>query len=272
MNYVQGEKFREAFTIKDSIDIYYYADTHDVDTIMSVIYLAKGFDSVVITLVTHNSDYSVRQAIPPEILDNMSLFPSNLLWHSTNVDVDHPNIRSIPIGLENSEWHKDINKPMVLKKISDKYKLVIPIYTINAIFNANTHPSRPAILEHFKNFGSGIVTESLNGINFETYTNIVANSFFTICPRGNGIDTHRMWESLVLGSIPVIEDCINSRFYKDWPVVIVENLTKVDFNYLQDELIRLVENGIPDSFFAKLEMPYWINKIKEEHEIHQLNT
>lgn len=267
MNYIQGEKFRE-FTK----DVFFYADTHNLKNIESLITIAMNYKESTFTLVTHNSDYSVSQAMPLEILNAMHLFPKNLLWHSTNVDVDHPNIRSIPIGLENSEWHKDINKVEVLTNIANIYRFNIPFYSLNAIFNPATHPSRPAILEHFKDFKGGVVSASLNGINFEKYAAVVANSFFTICPRGNGIDTHRMWESLVLGSIPVIEDSINARFYKDWPVVIVKDLTKVDFTYLENELKRLIDKGLDQSFFKKLEMPYWINKIKEEHEIHKRNA
>ena len=37
------------------------------------------------------------------------------------------------------------------------------------------------------------------------YLMLLASSYFNICPRGNGIDTHRIWESLIFQTIPIVE-------------------------------------------------------------------
>jgi hypothetical protein len=50
-----------------------------------------------------------------------------------------------------------------------------------------------------------------NGQNYENYIDNIYNHKFVICPEGNGIDTHRFWESLYLGVIPVI---INNKTTK----------------------------------------------------------
>lgn len=36
------------------------------------------------------------------------------------------------------------------------------------------------------------------------YNNLLSNSVFTLCPEGAGINTIRLWESLAVGSIPVV--------------------------------------------------------------------
>jgi hypothetical protein len=45
------------------------------------------------------------------------------------------------------------------------------------------------------------------GGNKEAYVNILRESKFTLVPCGNNMETHRLWESLWFGSIPIIELC-----------------------------------------------------------------
>ena len=37
------------------------------------------------------------------------------------------------------------------------------------------------------------------------YLKAIMNHDFVLCPRGNGRDTHRLWETLYLGSIPIVK-------------------------------------------------------------------
>ena len=61
---------------------------------------------------------------------------------------------------------------------------------------------------------------------------------FVICPEGNGIDTHRMWEALYLRTIPIIKKNMISNFIKkaQIPVLIINkwsDLSKFDEKKLQ---------------------------------------
>ena len=61
---------------------------------------------------------------------------------------------------------------------------------------------------------------------------------FVICPEGNGIDTHRMWEALYLRTIPIIKKNMISNFIKEAkiPVLILNkwsDLSKLDEKQLQ---------------------------------------
>ena len=51
---------------------------------------------------------------------------------------------------------------------------------------------------------------------------------FSLCPPGNGLDTHRVWESLLVGTIPIVEDNeLNNNFLKmGVPLVCSEQLMK----------------------------------------------
>jgi hypothetical protein len=48
---------------------------------------------------------------------------------------------------------------------------------------------------------------------------------FAICPQGTGIDTHRVYESLLCGATPVVLRNPLSNLYKDLPVCIVNQWT-----------------------------------------------
>jgi len=48
---------------------------------------------------------------------------------------------------------------------------------------------------------------SSSPISGPSFQAAVFNSVFTLCPCGNNIETHRLWEALLAGSIPVQEDC-----------------------------------------------------------------
>jgi len=40
-----------------------------------------------------------------------------------------------------------------------------------------------------------------------SYWQVLANSKFSLCPCGNNPETHRFWESLWVGAIPIVERC-----------------------------------------------------------------
>jgi hypothetical protein len=70
--------------------------------------------------------------------------------------------------------------------------------------------------------------ELSSGKPYIEYLRELAEHRFCLCIRGNGVDTHRFWESLYLGVIPVI---INNNITR------CENFIK----YLQDLDIPFVE-------------------------------
>ena len=51
---------------------------------------------------------------------------------------------------------------------------------------------------------------------------------FVLCPRGNGTDTHRLWETLYMGGIPIVRrtDCW-LPLLRDLPVVVVDEWAEV---------------------------------------------
>lgn len=236
MIYIQGELFR-------NIPETNYFDGHSAD--FSKINRNK--------VVTHNSDYSTSQIL--ELNNNKEIFyMGNFVWFAQNVDIYHPRIIPIPIGLENSEWFPHLNKLEKIKNIDKSNKHIF----CTACFNPTTHPSRTKTLATFMKSDFCKTMLSVNGTWFDLYLRELAASSFAICPRGNGIDTHRLWEALYCNTIPVVEDCVNIRGF-DLPMVIVKDYASVTKELLEKELAE-----IPNRQYNmdQLDMNYWINYIQ----------
>ena len=60
---------------------------------------------------------------------------------------------------------------------------------------------------------------------FDDYLTELGKYKYTICLEGSGFDTHRNYESLLVGSIPIMIDSSVKQVYRDWdlPSVFVNN-------------------------------------------------
>ena len=81
---------------------------------------------------------------------------------------------------------------------------------------------------------------------------------FILCPPGNGVDTHRVWESLYLGSIPVVEKNTVNQKYAGLPIITYNNLEELTFEYLNYESSKLKGN------FDLLTIDKWYEILKDK--------
>jgi hypothetical protein len=93
-------------------------------------------------------------------------------------------------------------------------------------FNSATAPKyrRRLLLEAKKHIDFALVRNpeySIEGrLKFLTELGLAQ---FVACPRGNGFDTHRVWESLYMGAIPVVLDTPQAReLYFGLPIIFVQ--------------------------------------------------
>jgi hypothetical protein len=56
---------------------------------------------------------------------------------------------------------------------------------------------------------------------------------FVVCQKGNGIDTHRICEVLLMGSVPIIEHSGLDDMYEQWPVLLVDNFQDINISSFQ---------------------------------------
>lgn len=180
-----------------------------------------------VVLVTHNGDYSV----PVDSRSHDSHFALKLLddqnlvaWFGQNPSIIHPKLIPIPIGVENRMWHGNMSSLAAARReafLAEKKNLAKPKWLL-ANFGVVTDASRAPLLERIKGWGmsDSITTGIKNSLKF--YSD-VASHRFVLAPRGNGLDTHRLWETLYAGRVPVVLSSSMDAAYKGLPVAVINS-------------------------------------------------
>jgi hypothetical protein len=85
---------------------------------------------------------------------------------------------------------------------------------------------------------------------------------FNASPEGNGIDCHRTWESLYLGTVPVVEKNLSTEYWQSIgvPLFLIKSWNDVK-NLKSEQLIKEykeLENKLGSEVIY---MKYWMEKI-----------
>ena len=173
--------------------------------------------SINYVLITHNSDGKVENGQSRSDSANALLMPDNVIaWYAQNLTVVNDKIKPIPIGLERNRWHSW--KRNLIKNNGKERKGTL------VSFNPMTNPS--VRLPLINKYG-GFKTE--NGKGFENYIEQLNTHKYVLCPEGNGLDSHRIYEALECGCIPVVDEkTFNPTIYKSlfdkFGVLIIKDL------------------------------------------------
>lgn len=253
--YVSGDTFRSISDfIYDELETFNPASvTKNSKVFVKGDYLQSFFETIhpKITqpyiLITHNSDAPAPASFAYYLQD-----PKIIAWFTQNCDAVHPKLHPIPIGLANTCWkHGNFH---LLEKIKAERLEKKHLAYMNLVINTFSDERKPV----FDYFSKAPFCTAQSNRPYETYLKDLASSSFTISPRGNGLDTHRLWESLYLGSIPIVKSSPLDPLYADLPVLIVKEWEEVTESLLKK---KLEEIGQQSHRFEKLYMPYWIKKI-----------
>jgi hypothetical protein len=162
-------------------------------------------------LFTHNGDLPVDDNYLRYMVN------SNLLkWYGQNIMTHHPKLVSIPIGLGNEIWPHGDEK--VFNEVIDQNIPKERLIYVNFDVNTNRRERNYCLNEINKN---GL--EMGNKLPFKEYLEEVAKSYFVVSPNGNGVDCHKTWESLYLGAIPIVTKSTNIDFYKNFPIIAIND-------------------------------------------------
>jgi len=216
-----------------------------------------------VILITGNSDYPIDEY-------RFNNKPKNIKrWYAQNVLVNNEILIPIPIGIENKleslrEGHgigyydRAQEKEIILSTLKNKD----PQKFIYSNFNIHT------------NYGERIKYKKVSidcpHIDWEE-SNLSLGDFFNklldykmiLCPVGNGVDTHRLWEVLYSNRIPITVKVNNYGIYKLYeklPIIILDRIEDL-FNY---ELIEKKYKEVMSNNYnlELINYNYWRNKIK----------
>jgi hypothetical protein len=85
-----------------------------------------------------------------------------------------------------------------------------------------------------------------------------ANCIFVISPQGAGMDCHRTWEAMLLGSIPIIKRSTFTEIFSDLPVIILDDWSECYRENIENIAAQM---GSKKFNYSKLFLNYWASII-----------
>ena len=169
---------------------------------------------------------------------------------------DNQKVFTLPIGLENYRLGVNGNPRYITEESSE----VITSRTLFGPFG-DTHPLRTKVRAKFLtpseywSFFEGYITPA-------EYNRLSAVHQYIACVRGNGVDTHRFWETLYRGRIPIVteDEWSNSLNHLKLPFKKIVSWEKNRIIEITKEpTYQVIPGNIP-----ALWMPFWVNFIKNK--------
>lgn len=212
-----------------------------------------------VILISGNSDYIINEKF-------LDVLPRNVKkWYAQNAMINTDVIKTLPMGIENykpadREGHGvGYDRVSVKETLIDILKQKEPnkfIYSNFKIQNNVQH--RTEVSEYCKK--SEFIEWESPDLSLSTFFKKMLSYEAIICPDGNGPDTHRFYEVLYMGRIPIVfNKTLYTNLYHRFPCVILESPSDL-LNY---ELLREKINEAKSKDWDRniLNTQYWIDEI-----------
>ncbi|CAH1777437.1 unnamed protein product [Owenia fusiformis] len=223
-------------------------------------------------LLTGQTDYE-SPGNNTRSLDNSMI----LRWYGSNPGITHQKFQPIPLGLNCYEHGKGMqhyyNKygDNIIEKIQNNRKRMEngDIQKLAVINFGDTHPVRQTVKTQLCTKAARPYIECQNKLwaneikGTEKLTLLyeyLSKYPFWVAPRGNGLDTHRIWEALYVGSIPIVQRSRLDPLFKDLPVLLIDNYGDLTEKLLKETLIKFSDMDIDTK---TLHRNYWWNEIEK---------
>lgn len=219
-------------------------------------------------------------------------------WWGPNVVMAHPKLKHLPLGPkwnwripahhaedENkarllavfSKWARDPDKNFRSPKANLLFVRMTEGSSDNAVYPpsrgrrrmavkaaqavlASQPPPRVAALGTTQRACGNTSAEFAHVWRVEDYLFDMGQYKFVLSPVGNGVDSHRTWEALMAGSIPIVESSVRDSMYEGLPVLIVKSWTDLSLQLLQSAYANLTAAGTSYRW-EKLFAPYYLQQL-----------
>jgi hypothetical protein len=206
-------------------------------------------------IITGHSDYDITDS------DVSNYTPR--MWCTVNKNTENPGVFGLPLGITNdcddSEIHRIYGNIDCMIQVMNEPKIDKNMVYMN--FNISNYPEeRQCVYNLLKDYTwvtKGHINNSLEGRTI--FLREIRNHTFVLCPRGNGIDTHRLWETLYMGSIPIVKKHTAHSGWIDLPICWIDDWNQISLDFLESEKKRIQSKNWD---LSKLKISYWINIIR----------
>lgn len=207
--------------------------------------------------ISGHSDYGVTADMYNQYGNNTKV------WFAANREHLAPNLFAIPVGItndcEDSPIHRVYGNVDVMEQALSEPRSIKNTVYMN--FHIHTYPQeREPVYNMFKNKSWVTVGSAEHTLNGRLrYLRDIRSHKFGLCPRGNGVDTHRLWETLYMECIPIVKRHIAMNDFTDLPICWIDDWSEVTPEFLESEYKRITEGTWN---LEKLNFSYWAKLIQ----------
>jgi len=200
-------------------------------------------------MICGNSDYDFTQALEiPKSVKRMYLQNSFI--------TNNKEFFTLPIGIENLRLSINglprLMKPGLPWNRRKKKVLVGPF--------SSTHPERDFLENSIQSLVSKEIDKVKDRLSPKDYSALMQQYQFVLCPRGNGVDTHRFWEALYRGAVPIVIESKWSRGIRHLKLPFIEISEPTETGILRG-ISEFSREDIEPSQFPALWSDYWKREI-----------
>jgi hypothetical protein len=258
VNSEKDSSWQESINKCDNPVITFFSQTHELCNKIPV--LARMDEKFIV--VSHNSDGSFQRGEVKRNIDfQWKNYPNILHWYCQNCEVGEPNVTPIMIGVENTYIFKPEIKQQYMIDLRDAgLKKEIKVFIC---YNPETNPGeRKPPLKLFEDKPWVTIASGFNNIDLiKPFFDQMIRHQFVLCPDGNGMDTHRLWEALYIGCIPIVKPHVFTNYFaKHLPIIVVKNWEEITMKFLINKLQEIDETKYN---WDMLKMSYWKKDVVE---------
>ena len=257
------------------LSINHIAECHDgkdiifckTDYILDDFQTIKEKNYINTIFVTGNSDYPITDKL-------IEMCPKNITkWYAENAMTNHSKIIPIPIGIENQfECKRFGHGTPFIERYNKKYEIINnllknkkePTKFIYSNFSTYTNPKQREPLKQLS-IESSYITWSEPNLSYENLYKQIFDHKMVLCPVGNGLDTHRLWETLYCNRIPITIKIGNYKLYELYsklPIILLDSIEQLhDKKYIENCYHNIKNQNYPN-LNNILTDKFWIDLIK----------
>lgn len=223
-----------------------FCKTDYIDLLFKYLKTIKNLKNI--KLITSQSDLKVDKRLFQKKPSCVSK------WYSTNVVHKDNKLISLPLGLANEFSEKNLNH-LDFKKFGIQDKEIQKENYVYSNFNINTkYLFRKRLLSSIINNKKFKIRN--NDLNLNEYRQDLNIYKYVLCPPGNGIDTHRIWEAIYSNSIPIVFREYYLDYFSKVPVIVLDSIDDLE-NF---DLNKNVKKYDSKALFIN----WWIDLIRSE--------
>jgi hypothetical protein len=175
-------------------------------------------------LLSHNSDFNITDCLCVNTILNCKKL---VMWYSQNVEYIHKKIHFLPIGIANQMWEHGNLSIFENLKFVKKDRNVYMSFKVATNFEA-------------RSLCLNLLTPTIDFLPIigpSENIKLLQRYKFCVCPEGNGLDTHRLWEALFVKTVPIL---LRSKFSENiqmttkLPMILLDSWEELDVKKMPD--------------------------------------